>query len=48
MEMYLATIGGDSGIHLGWIVGGVAVLALVLIPVLIMFLNSTPGEHDDQ
>ena len=48
MEMYLATIGGDSGIPLAWILGSVAVLALVLIPVLIMFLNNTPGEHDDQ
>jgi hypothetical protein len=26
MEMFLATIGGDDGIHLAWIVGGVAVL----------------------
>ena len=48
METYLATIGGDSGIPLAWIVGGVAVLSLFLIPFLIMFLNNTPGEHDDQ
>lgn len=47
MEMFLATIGGDDGIHLTWIVGGVAVLTLFLIPILIMFLNKTPGEHDD-